>query len=56
MVAREASFAPGIISPNREQHDLAPGLDWAFQFVPAERSYTIEDIEGEIPSFIAGSY
>jgi all-trans-8'-apo-beta-carotenal 15,15'-oxygenase len=55
-VSREASFAPGIIGPNRDERDLAPGLDRAFQFVPEERSYTIEDMEGEIPSFIAGSY
>ena len=36
--------------------DHAPLIERAFSFVPREQSYIIEDIEGEIPEFIRGSY
>jgi all-trans-8'-apo-beta-carotenal 15,15'-oxygenase len=36
--------------------DYAPLLERAFSFVPYEQCYTIEDIEGEIPDFVRGTY
>jgi all-trans-8'-apo-beta-carotenal 15,15'-oxygenase len=36
--------------------DFAPLIERAFSLVPSEQSYIIENIEGEIPKFIRGSY
>src|SRR5712691_3018018 len=37
-------------------NDHAPLIERAFSLEPRERSYAIEEIEGEIPEFIRGSY
>ena len=47
---RETETLPGLSA------DCAPGLENAFSFVPEERAYTLSRIEGEIPSFVRGSY
>ena len=36
--------------------DYAPLIERAFSFTPSEHSYVVEDIEGEIPEFIRGTY
>ena len=36
--------------------DYAPHIERAFSFMPTEQSYVVEDIEGEIPEFIRGTY
>src|SRR6185295_2047226 len=36
--------------------DHAPGLERAFSFVPEERSAELLQVEGEIPSFLRGTY
>ena len=36
--------------------DHAPLLEHAFTLAPQEQSYVIDDIEGELPSFIHGNY
>jgi len=36
--------------------DYAPLIERAFSFTPDEQSYVVEDIEGEIPEFIRGTY
>jgi all-trans-8'-apo-beta-carotenal 15,15'-oxygenase len=36
--------------------DYAPLIERAFSFTPSEHSYVIDDIEGEIPEFIRGTY
>ncbi len=36
--------------------DHAPLIERAFSFIPRELDYVIEDIRGEIPSFVRGSY
>lgn len=36
--------------------DYAPLIERAFSFTPAEQSYVIEDIQGEVPEFIRGTY
>src|SRR5713226_2944586 len=36
--------------------DYAPLMERAFSFTPGEHSYRVEDIEGEVPEFIRGSY
>jgi all-trans-8'-apo-beta-carotenal 15,15'-oxygenase len=36
--------------------DYAPLIERGFSFTPSEHSYIIEDIEGEIPEFIRGTY
>ena len=36
--------------------DHAPLLERAFSFVPAEGDYRIDDVEGEVPAFLRGSY
>jgi len=36
--------------------DYAPLLERAFSFVPCEDSYVLEDIAGEIPEFLHGTY
>ena len=36
--------------------DYAPLIERAFSFTPSEQSYVIEDIEGDIPKFIRGTY
>ena len=36
--------------------DYAPLLERAFSLNPGEQCYTIEDIEGEIPAFLRGTY
>jgi len=36
--------------------DYAPLIERAFSFTPSERSYVIEEIEGEVPEFIRGTY
>ena len=36
--------------------DYAPLIERAFSFTPGEHSYVVEDIEGEVPEFIRGSY
>lgn len=37
-------------------NDYAPFIERAFSLEPRERSYVIEEIEGEIPEFVRGSY
>src|SRR5713101_7847084 len=37
-------------------NDHAPLIERAFALEPREQSYVIENIEGEIPEFIRGSY
>jgi all-trans-8'-apo-beta-carotenal 15,15'-oxygenase len=37
-------------------NDYAPLMNRAFALEPREQSYLIEDVEGEIPEFIRGSY
>src|SRR6266550_3557889 len=36
--------------------DYAPLIDRAFSFTPGEHSYVVEDIDGEVPEFIRGTY
>jgi len=36
--------------------DHAPLIERAFSFTPKEHSYIVEDIEGEIPEFVRGTY
>ena len=36
--------------------DYAPLIERAFSFTPREQAYVIENLEGEIPEFIRGSY
>ena len=36
--------------------DYAPLIERAFSFTPAEQSYVVEEIEGEVPEFIRGTY
>lgn len=36
--------------------DYAPLIERAFLFTPREQSYVIEEIEGEVPEFIRGTY
>jgi all-trans-8'-apo-beta-carotenal 15,15'-oxygenase len=36
--------------------DYAPFIERAFSFTPCEQSYVVEEIEGEIPAFIRGTY
>src|SRR5437773_4969977 len=36
--------------------DYAPLIERAFSFTPSEQSYVVEDIEGEIPEFVRGTY
>lgn len=36
--------------------DYAPLIERAFSFLPDEQSYVVEDIDGEIPEFIRGTY
>ncbi|HSE19888.1 MAG TPA: carotenoid oxygenase family protein [Pyrinomonadaceae bacterium] len=36
--------------------DYAPLIERAFSFTPSEQSYTIENIEGDVPQFIRGTY
>jgi all-trans-8'-apo-beta-carotenal 15,15'-oxygenase len=36
--------------------DYAPLIERAFSFTPGEDSYVVEDIEGEIPRFVRGTY
>lgn len=40
----------------KETADFAPHIERAFSFVPRELDYFIDDIEGEIPEFVRGSY
>src|SRR5712671_3228436 len=39
-----------------QQTDFAPGLEKLFTFIPSERAYYIDDIDGEVPSYLSGSY
>jgi len=41
--------------PQRAE-DFAPGIERAFSFTPEEQSYNVDQIDGEIPSFISGTY
>src|SRR5437667_6920945 len=36
--------------------DFAPGLKKAFALRPSESAYFVNDIEGQIPGYISGSY
>ena len=36
--------------------DCAPGIEHAFSLEPRELSYTIDEIEGRVPTFIRGTY
>lgn len=36
--------------------DYAPLIERAFSFTPREQSYVVEDIEGEVPEFVRGTY
>ena len=36
--------------------DYAPGIEHAFSLEPRELSYTVDEIEGHVPSFIRGTY
>lgn len=36
--------------------DFAPGIERAFTLDPSEQSYFIEEIEGEVPAFVRGTY
>jgi all-trans-8'-apo-beta-carotenal 15,15'-oxygenase len=36
--------------------DYAPLIEGAFSFTPSERSYVVDEIEGEVPEFIRGTY
>jgi all-trans-8'-apo-beta-carotenal 15,15'-oxygenase len=36
--------------------DYAPLIERAFSFTPCEQSYVVEDIEGEVPEFVRGTY
>jgi all-trans-8'-apo-beta-carotenal 15,15'-oxygenase len=36
--------------------DYAPLIERAFSFTPSEHSYVLEDIEGEVPEFVRGTY
>jgi all-trans-8'-apo-beta-carotenal 15,15'-oxygenase len=36
--------------------DYAPLIERAFSHMPREQSYVVEDIEGEIPEFVRGTY
>lgn len=35
--------------------DLAPGLERLFAFVPEERSYTVREVRGRLPEWLAGT-
>jgi all-trans-8'-apo-beta-carotenal 15,15'-oxygenase len=59
MVTTERSFpvlgnaqAPACF----ESSDFAPGIEKIFALRPSERSYWIDEIEGQIPTFVCGSY
>jgi all-trans-8'-apo-beta-carotenal 15,15'-oxygenase len=45
---------PGV-APEIEE-DFAPGIERAFSFTPQEQSYAVDQIEGDIPNFIRGTY
>jgi all-trans-8'-apo-beta-carotenal 15,15'-oxygenase len=47
---------PGQFSATDATQDFAPGIERVFELHPPERSYLIEDVEGEIPDFIKGTY
>lgn len=36
--------------------DFAPLIERAFDFVPAEESYFVEEVEGRVPAFVRGTY
>ncbi|MBC8029078.1 MAG: carotenoid oxygenase family protein [Pyrinomonadaceae bacterium] len=36
--------------------DYAPLIERAFSFTPCEQTYVVEDIEGEVPEFVRGTY
>lgn len=36
--------------------DFSPLIERAFSFTPSETSYVVEDIEGDVPGYIRGSY
>ena len=36
--------------------DYAPLIERAFSFTPSEQSYVVEEIEGEVPEFVRGTY
>lgn len=36
--------------------DYAPLIERAFSFTPREQSYAVEEIEGEVPAFVRGTY
>ena len=36
--------------------DFAPLIERAFSIAPCERSYVVEDIKGEVPEFVRGTY
>ena len=44
----------GVVPETGE--DFAPGIERAFALTPEERSYSIDHIEGNVPSFVRGSY
>ena len=45
---------PGVAPEIAE--DFAPGIERAFSFTPQEQSYAVDQIEGDVPSFIRGTY
>ena len=36
--------------------DYAPLIERAFSVIPAEESYAVDDIEGEVPEYLSGTY
>lgn len=39
-----------------KEADYAPGIEHAFSFEPRELSYTVKEVEGDVPRFIHGTY
>jgi all-trans-8'-apo-beta-carotenal 15,15'-oxygenase len=54
--ARPLSMIDGQPCTPDTTTDFAPGIERAFELHPPERCYSIEDIEGDIPSFLLGTY
>jgi all-trans-8'-apo-beta-carotenal 15,15'-oxygenase len=53
ILAASAPAKPGVAD---HEFDFSPGIEKMFSLRPSESSYLIHDIEGQVPSFIAGRY
>src|SRR5580700_10418237 len=53
ILAASAPAKPGVAY---HEFDFSPGIEKMFSLRTSESSYLIHDIEGQVPSFIAGRY